>query len=335
MYARGGSVFSRKKRHPFRWMVGALLALAVFAGVYVVFDSGRVVVRTERVLVPDLPQALEGFTILHITDLGGARFGPDQKVLHSTLKDRKYSAVCLSGNMIGKRGDAAPLIELLAALDTTKPVFFIAGEGDPPPIVSEDSGYFSVFADWIVTLQSRGAVYLDAPASIKLGDAQVWFDDASQLSLDLDTAQAAYATAGTRAGTYYADVITRTKQAREQMKTTDLHISLTHVPLGEEFVLTMQNALDPGRSAFIRSVDLMLAGGMAGGQWRLPFIGPVWAGGWLPGANMPDGLRRVGSVMQYTSRGLGVSPASPLPGIRLFNTPELALITFTSMITDM
>ncbi len=334
MRRRGGDVFARRSRN-----IGRMIALGVaifiaLCAIFTVIDDGRVIVRTQKVLVPDLPKALEGFTVLHISDLSGIRFGPNQKVIQGALKSKKYNAVCLTGDMVGKRGDAHPLMELLAALDTTKPVFFIAGDSDPAPVGSQASGYYTVLADWVSSAQTRGATFLDAPASMTVGGATVWFSDASQLSLDLDTAETAYANSNTREGTYYADAIMRTKIARQQMSDTNLHITLSHNPVGSDMVLNMLNMADSDGNAFLRTVDLILSGGTVGGQWRLPLIGPVFAGTWFPGSSMPQGYYRSGSLLQYTSAGLGTSGICPLPAFRLFNTPEITLITFTSQLGD-
>ena len=71
---------------------------------------------------------------------------------------------------------------------STQPVYFIAGDSDPVAVGGQPEGYHTVLADWIAGAQTRGAVYLDAPASLQVGEATVWFSDAAQIDLDLDSA---------------------------------------------------------------------------------------------------------------------------------------------------
>lgn len=329
MRMRRREVFSRRKRVHFMWWVFvSVLVVGIAAGIYSTLDNGRVIVREQRVYVANLPSDLEGFTILHISDLNAKQFGPGQKQLAAALKGKRYNAVCITGDMVGKSNNAYPFYEILSALDPTKPVYFIAGDSDPQPVDGQSSGYYSVLSDWIIGAQSRGATYVDAPASLQVGKSTVWFSDVSQLTLDLNTAAAAYAAADTRESAYYAEVIDRTKLAREQMKDQDLHIVLSHKPLKEQTVLSIQSG-ERGESN-LRTVNLVLSGSTVGGQWVLPFAGPVWYDEWFPDADLVKGYHYVGNVLQYTSAGVGTSGTNPLPDFRLFNSPEVTLITVTS-----
>lgn len=336
VYSRRNSLFSSRKRMPLgRWIVLILVLVIALLGVFVSLDNGRIVVKTQRVFVSNLPSALEGFTVLHISDLNGARFGPGQKQLVNALKNRKYSAVCITGDMVGPKGDAYAFNDLLAALDSTKPVFFIAGDSDPEPIGGQAGNQYTVFADWVLTAQqTHRAIFLGAPASIQVGSATVWFSDASQLTLDLDTAIKAYEGSTSLTSVYYAEVVAQTQAARKLMKEEDLHIVLSHNPTNAESMQRIQNAQDPQVQQFARSVDLIVSGGAVGGQWRLPFTGPVWYEGWFPDESTMDGYHYAGALLEYTSAGLGTNARCPLPGFRLFNTPQVTLLTFTSGIED-
>jgi len=334
MARRQVGVFTAKRRaHPFRWLLWIVLGIVGFCSIHTAVDNGRIVVKTQKVWVANLPKALEGFTVLHISDLNAKRFGPNQKQLAGMLKGKKYNAVCLTGDMVGKKGDTAPFYELLSALDTARPVFFIAGDSDPAPVGERPQGYYTVLADWVAGANTRGATFLGAPASVTVGGSTVWFTDATQLALDLDTAAAAYSASGTPVNAYWAEVIQKTKEARARMQDADLHITLSHLPLMPDLVLRMQS-MGGASDSFLRTVDLILAGGTAGGQWRVPLIGPVWANGWFPEDRFTQGFRQAGGLPEYISGGLHVSSQSPLPGFRLFNTPEMTLITFTSFMDD-
>ena len=332
MYSRRKDVFSKRKFHIVRWIALALFIVLVGSGIYTALDNGRVIVKTQQIFVWNLPKALEGFTVLHISDLNGQHFGPGHKQLQSALQGKRYSAVCITGNMVGKDGDVGPFLELLNALDTTKPVFFIAGNNDPSPLASQGRGTITSLANWVAQLQAKGAIYLDTPTALQVGRATVWFSDAAQLSFDPDSATTAYAQASLPDSDYNVQVLHRTQATRAQMTDEDLHIVLTHRPLREPTVYRLQEIDTSTGNNFMHTVDILLAGGTAGGQWRIPFVGPLWSEGWLPGDTYVQGYHYTGNLSQYISGGLGVLRNNPLPGIRLFNTPEISLLTFTSSI---
>lgn len=320
----------RKRRHVGKVILLILFLAIVLAGIYTVIDNGRVVVKTQRVFVANLDPALEGFTLLHISDLNGQRFGPSQKQLAAALKNRRYSAVCITGDMVGSKGDPAPFYELLTSLDA-RPIFFISGDSDPQAVGGRSATAVTVLADWVVgAQQTRSATFLGAPASVKVGNAAVWFSDASQLSLDLEATLASYESSSTPVSEYFAEVIRQTIAARYQMRETDLHIALTHKPITQEQVMRMQSLPSNTDQPFIRAVNLFLAGGSTGGGWRVPGVGAVWADGWFPSDEYVLGFQYAGSHLQYISGGLGMDSNSPLPKFRLFNSPEVTLITFTS-----
>lgn len=334
MIRRRNDLFSSRKRaRPGRLILLGLLLLVVLVGVYTAFDNGRIVVRTQQVFVSNLPKELEGFTVLQLSDLNGKRFGPAQKQLTNALKQKKYNAVCITGDMVGEGGDAYPFLEVLAALDATRPVFFISGDADPIAVGGHTRA--SVLADWVLSAQqSYRANFLGAPVSMEVGGATVWFSDASQLSLDLSTAASAYGASDSPVSAYYTEVIAQTQAARAQMREEDLHIVLTHNPLNTAMVQSLQGSQVTEIQQYVRSVDLILAGGTVGGQWKLPGMGPVWNGEWFPAQESTEGYRYAGTLLQYISSGLGTNSASPLPGTRLFNTPEITLLTFTSEIEE-
>lgn len=331
MAKRQANVFSKSRFGWGRIILVFILVCLSGCGVYTVMDNGSAVILSQKVLVSNLPKDLEGYTILHISDLNGKRFGPRQKQLASILHGKKYNAVCITGNMVGKSGDAYPLYELINALDTTKPVFFIAGSSDT--MSARTTG--ATFTDhWITGLEARGARYLETPMFQTVGKAKVWFSDAAQLSLDLNTAKAAYEASSTPESARQLNIIENTMALRKEMREDDLHVVLSPIPMKVQTMQNMQSVNDIGISSFLRSVDLIVAGGTAGGQWKLPFLGPVWMDGWFPKAQALQGYHYVSSFLQYISGGLHVLTQSPLPAFRLFNTPEMTLITFTSLMDE-
>ena len=158
----------------------------------------------------------------------------------------------------------------------------------------------------------------------------MWLTEPSLLTLDLQGALSAYAQAGTAGAAYRQGVITDTSAARKSMEADcGLHLLVSAEPYTDE---AMRKLLASADGDFVRTVDLIFAGGTAGGQWRLPGGRGVWAQGtWFPKKALA-GYGYAGGILQYISGGLGCGAASPLPDFRLFNTPEMTLVTFTSQI---
>ena len=78
------------------------------------------------------------------------------------------------------------------------------------------------------------------------------------------------------------------------------------------------------------NIDLVLSGHAHGGQFRLPFIGAVYAPDQGFDPEYTEGMHKLGDTSMIISRGIGNS-AFPL---RLFNYPEIIKITLKSEKAD-
>ena len=93
---------------------------------------------------------------------------------------------------------------------------------------------------------------------------------------------------------------------------------------GDEAVMVLCHEPDFADKVARYPVDLQLSGHSHGGQVRLPFIGPLY----LPdlARKYPAGLRRIGSMMLYTNRGIGTIRVP----VRWNCPPEITLVTLHS-----
>jgi hypothetical protein len=105
---------------------------------------------------------------------------------------------------------------------------------------------------------------------------------------------------------------------------SDPELALRGVPAGETKVLLLHEP-DFADEAAHYGFDLQLSGHSHGGQVRLPLIGAPM----LPryGRKYPIGLRRIGTMQLYTTRGVGVVQ----PAVRFNCRPEVTLITLRSV----
>ncbi len=359
---RSGLLFApRKKRHPGRWASALLFlfVIGILLGLNAVNNSYVQLIR-QQVNVAGLPASLDGFTILHISDLDGIEFGDRQGNLHSQIRLERFDAVCLTGDLTGSGGDAAALLDLLDRLPQDVPVFLVPGDEDPEPLNARDPDR-PLKADYIALAEEKGAVYLDRPHAVEHAGKTVWFSPASLYMTDLkaaafalgerrDQLNAAAAVSGLtgedqaalRAVNSQLDALQATEEARKAMKEDDTYVLLSHFPLDSEDVAGLQEGdrLERHSINFPGRVSLILAGHWNNGQWRLPLIGPVYLpssgrglGDWMPGRRELSGLSAVHGIPQYVSPGLGTSVAYPgwMP-MRLFNRPQITLLTLTDSI---
>ncbi len=124
-YIFSSDIMRRQKRAKRRmvFVLAALLflVLALFMGN--IMTSHRVVVEDLRVTVLNLPKDLEEYSILHISDLHGARYGDKQRAIASALGTRRYSAVVITGGVLGPERDITPLLELIALMPKETPKY--------------------------------------------------------------------------------------------------------------------------------------------------------------------------------------------------------------------
>ena len=334
-------------------MFSLLFAVIVLSLLTNASMNQRTDLLTEKVRVMSLNKNLENFTVLHISDLHGDQRGLNADQWRTVLYGKGFSAVAMTGDMVGKDGDYTPLVSLIKTLRQIKadvPVYLIAGDDDPAPVISTLHGNPEVLADWVRAAQEAGATYLDRPVRQSVGKLTVWFtpeylysvdvagmlDSLTRQKQDMEAVGQQYEGEGGasyRALCYRLEAIAASAQAVKEMSKDDLQIGLTHVPLEADYVREMIEWADETGIFSFRRLSLVMAGHYCGGQWRLLGLGPVYVPekGWFIGDNGILGMQRINSISQYISGGIGASNFYPMPG-RLFNTPSIALLAYTAKI---
>jgi hypothetical protein len=111
-----------------------LMTLFVVASVIAWRDTTTAVVRSVDVPVSGLTRDV---TVLHVSDLHGARFGPAQAEIDEALAGRSFDAIVLNGDLVPHFGaDPTPAFELLALLREHSPVVFVTrGNHDTAEVI--------------------------------------------------------------------------------------------------------------------------------------------------------------------------------------------------------
>lgn len=349
-YIFASELTRRHRSHKFRNAVLLLLPILIIAcWVLNVTVSRRIRLEELRLTVLNLPEDLEGFSILHLSDLHGARYGEEQKAFATALGNTRYSCVVMTGDMLGKDGDTKPLLELIALMPKNTPKFLIPGDTDGPAIENRAHNSLSVYTEWAEELQAAGVQILDRPALITREKGRIWFVPEAVYALDLERMRSTIrkqldelngrATSLTpddaariRALEYEAERVEALEEMKEEFLPTDIQVVLSHTPLGSDYVADLISWTEKEESFSMRYAGLILSGHYNGGQWRIPFVGAVYVPefGWFPEDSLIQGLSYVEGIPQYISPGLGSDPHYEHQPGRIFNSPVMTKITLTA-----
>ena len=339
---------NQKERHPIRTLL-ILIPLIIAVVLVVNFTiTHRVILEEFRQTVLNLPADLEGYSILHLSDLHGAVYGGHQKVIESALGKSRYSCVIMTGDMLGPEGDIQPLLDLIALMPEETPKYYIPGDTEGSPVDSSAHESLSVFTDWAIRLQQAGVILLDRPISETRGKGTIWFIPENLYALDLERMQNVYqnelAELNSRATSLTADDAARIRaleyelqriadiaEVKKTIDPKDIQIAVTHVPLTEGYAEDVVRWGQKEDVFSLRYAALILAGHYNGGQWRLPMGGAIYVPelGWFPEDQLVQGLNYLAGIPQYISPGLGSAPQYTWEPGRAFNSPVVTRIVLT------
>ena len=335
-----------------------LVGIALLLALMVLLQGNSLTVDEQEVTMVGLPEELEGYRILLLSDLNGRRFGDEQTTILREIGTLDYDAVFIAGDMVGRGGDPEPFYELLEGLPSSRPVYFIAGDSDPQPVLDTTRDITGtveqmVLADWILGAIERGATYVDAPVELEVGNASIWISPADMLNLNAselaDTCeeQMLQEQEGTVLGlqsdhdtlpatTYRYERAQRLLQAVNSMTATDVHISLAHEPPSDEFLAASATHASTGEK-YLTQPSLVLAGHYCGGVWRLPGLGAFYIPsstadrhGWFPAQEDVQGLSNAGGTQMYITAGLSTTGSAPLMFFRFLDRPQISIIELTA-----
>lgn len=351
---RQHSIFMEESHRGRTFLMGlATVVLLLIAGLFTWNLALNHTVTYEKVpvTIAGLPDDLENFSILHLSDMNGRSLGENQSALRKVLEGKSPSVVVMSGNMVGADADVSAVLTLAGILPPGTPLLLLPGDDDPALYAREAHASLSPYAPWAAQLQEAGIVILDEPYAITRGKYTVWFIPEGLYSLDLANSLAAWQTqldtlnaipgeltadeaARRRSAQYQVERLTRIGETLASIKDSDVQIMVTHMPLTKDYVTTTRAAEGADKVPAMRRVSLVLAGGYCGGQWRLPGLGAIWAPelGFFPEDHLIRGLAYVGGVWQYISPGLGTSPLYPMLPFRMFNSPVTTLVVLTGRV---
>lgn len=305
------------KREKVVVVVTILISIVIGYNIYL---NNSVNVVEEYVKIEDLPEEFIGFKVLQITDLHSRQFGKDNIELIELVNSIDYDIIVFTGDMANNGEESFDsFVNIIKGIDKKEEMYYISGNNGP--FVFKNEGLRSYYSDKELIksdvgkeLEGIGIKLMDDVHKVQRGDSTLWI---SEMISNKE---------------FY--------QKASDYREGDIRVAITHYPMNENYYEEIakiynkaENNTDEikNHESIIPQYDLILSGHYHGGQWRLPFIGAFFISdingdGWFPDEERVSGLTEWGGFKQYVSRGLGAS-GNPLVRFRLFNQPEINLIT--------
>ena len=319
-------------------LVRSLLVITIVVAailIYTVWDNSRIKVVRQEVRIPGLPKDLEGYNILQLTDLQGRTFGSNQDKLIRQINSLNYDSILFTGDILDdKKFDYAPFYHLLDGIENKTNAMYVQGNSDPSNYKIDGNGELTKH-EFVNGMEKRGVKLLESSYELTVDGATLTFVDFELSILDPEKGFT-FANGRTRPQMWrnkqyiaYQNELLQQWKGFEKRE-NEVLIAVNHFPIIDERI----DQLTSSTYYKFRNYDLIIAGHYHGGQIRIPFLGALIVpeafydfGGLFPPQDRVKGLWEYKGVKQYVSAGLGSSDAVGFMNFRLFNTPEINLLT--------
>lgn len=268
-------------------VVAALLVALI---VWIAWGNTALELNTYTITSDKLPEAFDGYSIAHISDLHNAEMGEDNEKLLSMLRSAEPEMIAITGDLIDSRNTNVEIaLEFAKEAMKVAPCYYVTGNHEAR--VSE-------YDELKEGLAELGVVVLE--------------DECIELEQDSEH----IVLIGVDDPSFDTDYLFGDAKMVMESKLQDL--------TGEDDRYTVLLSHRPELfDVYVESgVDLILSGHAHGGQFRLPFVGGLVAPnqGFFP--EYDGGLHTKKNTNMLVSRGVG---NSILP-FRINNRPEVILI---------
>lgn len=267
----------RKKRYII------VICVIVFLVGFCYWQNNMLVLSEYEYANKEITKELDGYTIVHLSDLHNKGFGKNQKRLIKEIEECEPDMIVITGDLVDERSKnfdhAASLVRNAVLI---APVYYVTGNHEK--WLSDD-----LYNELMDMLRQEGVTILD------------------NTYLSIEKGGSDFILAGLDDGSLLDDTL---KELRLNDK-KELVVLLTHEP---QYI----------KDYSIYGADLVLAGHAHGGQFRLPFIGGVYAPDQGFNPAYTSGVYEENDTAMVVSRGLG---NSVIP-VRLFNFPDIVCVRF-------
>lgn len=272
-------------------LTSTLLVIAILIGL-IAWGNKALMITEITVNSQKLPENFEGFKIAHVSDLHNDEFGKDNAKLISLIENSAPDIIAITGDIFDcHHTDVDVAIEFAEKAVQIAPCYYVAG--------NHEQRVPDAYEKLIDAFKEIGIVVLDNKA--------VTVERAGQSINVLGVSDPGFETDylfGDTEGVlnHYLSELMTDKES--------FNLLLSHRP--ELFELYERH-----------DVDLVLTGHAHGGQFRLPFVGGLYAPNQWLFPEYDAGLYSEDNTNMIVSRGIGNS----LFPFRFNNRPEVVLVT--------
>lgn len=271
------------------------LGIAVFLFIaWVVWDNTRITVTTMEIESERLPKEFDGYRIVQVSDLHNDEFGEKNERLLAVIKDAKPDMIAITGDLLdSRRTSVEKAANFVKEAVKIAPCYYVTG--------NHESRMEKEYAQLEETMTEAGAVVLRN----------------AKLSLEKDGETITLAGIDDPRFVLASDKVEKMEKVIGKV----LDGIVQDVP-DEQFTILLSHRPELFELYCDYDFDLVLAGHVHGGQFRIPGIGGIIG----PGQGLlPDydaGLYSKENTKMILSRGLGQS----IIPFRLNNPPELVVV---------
>lgn len=279
----------RGKRRPLVWLA-VLLALAAGGWYWFQWQCWGVQTTHTTAELDGLPAGFDGFTIAHLSDLHGHEYGEDSGELVERVRREMPDLIVITGDLIDQKSQLEMVPPLARGLAAIAPTYYVTGNHE--------------WALGSAAVKELKALLKECGVAVLSNQCEILERNGGRLAL-----------AGVDDPNGYAD----------QTTPEELYAWIQENNPGL-FTLLLAHRNERFGQYANAGYDFVMSGHGHGGIVRLPFVGgligtdrrffPPWTAG----------LYTVGDSTLFVSRGLG-NNTTPFRGIRIFNRPELAVVT--------
>ncbi|MBO5130212.1 MAG: metallophosphoesterase [Oscillospiraceae bacterium] len=271
-----------------------ILVLVLILTVRILWGNTALEVNEYEITSNRIPEAFSGFRIAQVSDLHNAEFGKSNERLITMLSLTCPDIIVITGDLVDSRNtDIEIALEFARQAIKISPVYYITGNHE---------ARISEYEELKMGLEEAGVIVLENEKVTMEREGE----SLTMIGLDDPSFREDY---------LFGDAVSVTQSALTELhnESDGYTILLAHRPeLFDTYV-------DVG-------VDLVFSGHAHGGQFRLPFIGGLFAPNQGLFPEYDSGLYTDGITNMLVSRGVGNS----LIPLRINNRPEILVVEFQS-----
>ena len=282
-----------KKWNKKQWLFGVAICLIVLT-VWIIQDNTKLELTEYNVISSKVPESFACFEIAQVSDLHNAEFGEGNSDLLALLSEVEPHIIVLTGDLIDSRHtDLNIALDFACKAAQIAPVYYVSGNHEAR--VPE-------YAELKMGLTEAGVTVLENQKVQITRDGE----SITLMGIQDPSFQSDYLFGD-------AETVARKTISSLQNESEGFTVLLSHRP--ELFDLYVDSG-----------IDLVFSGHAHGGQFRLPFVGGLYAPtqGWFP--EYDGGLYELNGTAMVVSRGLG---NSRFP-FRVNNRPEIVVVELIS-----